>query len=72
MCLAIPLRLVEIDGMEAVAEANGVRRTVRVDFIREPQVGDYVIVHAGFAMERMSERQALDNLRAIREVADAL
>lgn len=72
MCLAIPLRLVEINGMEAVAEANGVRRTVRVDFIREPQVGDYVIVHAGFAMERMSERQALDNLRAIREVADAL
>lgn len=72
MCLAIPLRLVEINGNEAVAEANGVRRTIRVDFVREPKVGDYVIAHAGFAIERMSERQALENLRAIQEVADAL
>lgn len=72
MCLAIPLRLVEINGTEAVAEANGVRRTIRIDLIREPEVGDYVIVHAGFAMERMKEEQALENLRAIQEVADAL
>lgn len=72
MCLAIPLRLVEIDGTEAVAEANGVRRTIRIDLIREPKVGDYVIAHAGFAIERMKEEQALENLRAIQEVADAL
>ena len=72
MCLAIPRRLVELNGKEAVAEANGVRRTIRVDFIREPRVGDYVIAHAGFAIERMNEQQALDNLRAIQEVADAL
>lgn len=71
MCLAIPLRLVEVNGKEAVAEANGVRRTIRVDFIRDPQEGDYVIAHAGFAIERMNEQQALDNLRAIQEVADA-
>lgn len=72
MCLAVPLKLIEIDGPEAVAEAGGIRRRVRVDFIREPKVGDYVIVHAGFAIERINEQQALDNLRAIQEVADAL
>ena len=72
MCLAIPLRLVELNGNEAVGEAGGVRRRVRVDFIREPRVGDYVIVHAGFAIERMGEEQALANLRAIQEVDDAL
>lgn len=71
MCLAIPLRLVELNGKEAVAEANGVRRTIRVDFIPDPRVGDYVIAHAGFAIERMKEQQALDNLRAIQEVANA-
>lgn len=71
MCLAVPLRLVELDRKEAVAEANGVRRRVRVDFIRDPKPGDYVIVHAGFAIERMNEQQALDNLRAIQEVMDA-
>ena len=47
MCLAVPLRLIEIHDKEAVAEANGIRRTVRVDFIPNPQVGDYVLVHAG-------------------------
>lgn len=72
MCLAVPLRIMEIHGNEAVAEAGGVRRTVRVDFIRNPQVGDYVLVHAGFAMERLSEEQALLNLQALQEVADAL
>ena len=72
MCLAIPLRIAEINGKEGVGEANGLRRKIRLDFIREPKVGDYVIVHAGFAIERMSEQQALDNLRAIQEVADAL
>ena len=72
MCLAIPLRLVEIDGMNAMAEAAGIRRKVRVDFIREPKPGDYVIVHAGFAIERLNEQQALANLQAIQEVADAL
>lgn len=72
MCLAIPLKLIELNGSEAVAEANGVRRSIRVDFIREPKVGDYVIAHAGFAIERMSKAQALENLRAIQEVANAL
>ena len=72
MCLAVPLRLIEIHDKEAVAEANGIRRTVRVDFIPNPQVGDYVLVHAGFAMERLSQEQALLNLQALREVADAL
>ena len=72
MCLAIPLELVEINGMDAVAQADGVRRKIRVDFIQNPQVGDYVIVHAGFAIERMKKEQALENLAAIREVADAL
>jgi len=72
MCLAIPLRIAEINGKEGVGEANGLRRKIRLDFIREPKVGDYVIVHAGFAIERMSEQQALDNLRAIQEVTDAL
>ncbi|MCD7928575.1 MAG: HypC/HybG/HupF family hydrogenase formation chaperone [Clostridiales bacterium] len=72
MCLAIPMRLTELDGNDAVAEVDGVKRKIRVDFIREPKVGDYVIAHAGFAIERLQEQQALDNLEAIREVADAL
>ena len=72
MCLAIPLRLTAINGRDAVGESMGMSRAVRVDFIPEPKVGDYVIVHAGFAIERLPERQALDDLEAWEEVSDAL
>jgi len=72
MCLAIPLKLVEINGNTAVGEALGMTREIRVDFIPEPKVGDYVIVHAGFAIERLGEEQALEDLEAWKEVRDAL
>ena len=72
MCLAIPLQLIEINGSTAVGETMGMRREIRVDFIDKPQVGDYVIVHAGFAIERLPEQQALDDLEAWEDVRDAL
>ena len=72
MCLAIPLRLIEINGKKAVGEAMGMKRDVRVDFIKEPKIGDYVIVHAGFAIERLPEKQALEDIEAWEEVGNAL
>ena len=72
MCLAVPLKIVELDGKEAVGDAMGVRRKIRVDFIPEPKVGDYVIVHAGFAIERLTEQQALADLESWEELDDAL
>ena len=72
MCLAVPLKLIEINGNDAVGESMGMRRKLRVDFIDEPKLGDYVIVHAGFAIERLPEKQALDDLEAWEEVRDAL
>ncbi len=72
MCLAIPLQLIEINGSTAVGEAMGMRREIRVDFIDKPQVGDYVIVHAGFAIERLPEQQALEDLEAWEDVRNAI
>ena len=72
MCLAIPLKLIEINGKNATGEAMGMTRQVRVDFINEPQVGDYVMVHAGFAIERLPEGQALADIEAWEEMEDAL
>ena len=72
MCLAIPLRIAEIDGKNAVGERDGIRRNIRLDFIRAPKVGEYVIVHAGFAIERLSEEQALEDMAAAAEVEHAL
>ena len=72
MCLAIPSQLVEINGKAAVGEAMGMRREIRVDFIEAPKIGDYVIVHAGFAIERLPEQQALDDLESWEDVRNAL
>ena len=72
MCLAIPLKLIEINGKTATGEAMGMTRQLRVDFIKDPQVGDYVMVHAGFAIERLPEGQALADLEAWEEMEAAL
>ena len=72
MCLAVPLKLIEIDGNNAVGEAAGMTRKIRIDFIQNPEIGDYVIVHAGFAIEKLPEEQALEDLEAWQEVEDAI
>ena len=72
MCLAVPLKIIELDGKKAVGEALGVQREIRVDFIKKPRIGDYVMVHAGFAIEKMPEGQAQDDLETWEEMADAL
>ncbi len=72
MCLAVPLKIVEINGMDGVGEVEGIRRRMRLDFIRAPKLGEYVIVHAGFAIERLGQRQAKENLAEWLEVQNAL
>ena len=72
MCLAVPLKIVEIDGLNGVGEVEGLRRRMRLDFIKEPRVGEYVIVHAGFAIERLGEEQAKADMAEWNEVRDAL
>lgn len=72
MCLAVPLKLIEINGNTAVGESLGMKREIRVDFIQNPEIGDYVIVHAGFAIERLPEQQALEDIEAWEDIANAL
>ena len=72
MCLAVPLKITEINGPDAVAGIDGVSRKIRLDFIKDPKVGEYVMVHAGFAIERVSEEQAFMDWEAAKELQDAL
>lgn len=71
MCLAVPLKIISSDGKNAVGEANGMKQNVRVDFMRDLNVGDYVMVHAGFAIAKMSENEAEETLSCILEAAEA-
>lgn len=72
MCLAVPLKIIEIDGKNAVGERFGMCRSVRLDFTPAAGPGDYIIAHAGFAIEILPADQAEASLAAIREVEDAL
>jgi hydrogenase expression/formation protein HypC len=69
MCLAVPVRLVEIKGDTAVGEVGGIRREVSVMMTPGVKVGDYVIVHAGFAIQQLDPQEAEENLEIFREMA---
>lgn len=69
MCLGVPMRIVEINDEMALAEIDGVRREASLMMLGEPVVvGDYVIVHAGFAISRIEPAEAEETLRLMREV----
>jgi hydrogenase expression/formation protein HypC len=70
MCLAIPMRLVEIDGTAGVAEVDGVSRQVRLDLLPEVSLGDYVLIHAGLAIARVDPDYALETLALLQSLAD--
>jgi hydrogenase expression/formation protein HypC len=75
MCLAIPGKVLEIDRSSQPVMGNvsfgGVQKRVCVEWIPELQVGDYVIVHVGFALTKVDEEEALETLRMFKEM-DAL
>ncbi|HEY5973746.1 MAG TPA: HypC/HybG/HupF family hydrogenase formation chaperone [Geobacteraceae bacterium] len=69
MCVGVPMQVVSIDGDEALAEIDGVRRAASLMLLAdEVQVGDFVIVHAGFAISRLDEAEARETLAMMREV----
>jgi hydrogenase expression/formation protein HypC len=68
MCLAIPMRLVERDQLQGTAELDGVRRRVGLLLCPEARAGDYVLVHAGYAIGTVDEQEAERTLALIAEV----
>ncbi len=72
MCLAVPVKIVEIDGMEAVVEFQGVRTKARLDLMQDCKVGDYVLVHAGFVIQKLDEKAAKESIEAWQEIIRAL
>ena len=69
MCLAIPVKVVSIDGDEAEAEIGGVRRRVSIAFTPEVKVGDYILLHTGYAIGVVDEAEAEETLKLLEEIA---
>jgi len=71
MCLGVPAKILETGDGAAIVEVGGVRREISVMLIDDVCVGEWVIVHAGFAIEKLSEEEAEQTLALFREIADS-
>jgi len=68
MCLAIPTRVVELlPGNQAVVDLGGVRKTISLELVDDVAVGDYVIVHVGYALTRLDPEEAAQTLALMAE-----
>ena len=71
MCLAIPGKIIKLndDGSTALVDFDGIQQNVIIALIMNPEIGKYVIVHAGYAIEQMNEKDAMDALEQWKEIA---
>ncbi|MHA1724193.1 MAG: HypC/HybG/HupF family hydrogenase formation chaperone [Promethearchaeota archaeon] len=71
MCLAIPGKILEInlEKKTALVDFDGLRQEVIIALLQEPRVGNYVIVHAGYAIEQMNEEKAMEAIEQWKEIA---
>lgn len=71
MCLAIPAKVVSMDGSIAKVDMMGNERMIGIDLVPEVQIGDYVLVHAGFAIGIIDDQSAKETEELLLEVAEA-
>jgi hydrogenase expression/formation protein HypC len=69
VCLAVPVKIVSVQGDEAETEIGGVRRRVSIALTPEAKVGDYVLLHTGYAIGVVDEAEAEETLKLLEEIA---
>ena len=70
MCLGVPMQVKTIENEMAICEIEGVQREASLMMIDDVRVGDYVLIHAGFAIEKIDDDEAQLTLKALREALD--
>jgi hydrogenase expression/formation protein HypC len=70
MCLAVPMQLVERDEGLGTVEIDGVRREVSLMLLDDARVGEFLLIHAGFAIGRVDEAEAKETLELLRQLGD--
>ena len=68
MCLAVPARIIEIDGESAIADMMGARREVSLRLLPSARIGDYVLVHAGFGIQVIAPEDAQESIGLFDEI----
>ncbi len=72
MCLGIPGRIVEIQKNVAKVDVGGLSRDISIDLCPDVSVGEYVLIHTGFAIQRLDEKEAEETLELLRKMAEAI
>ncbi len=72
MCVAVPMKIVKLMEDQAVVELEGFQKEVNLMLMDEIKEGDYVMVHAGFAIQKINEEEALETLETLREYAEKI
>lgn len=70
MCLSVPALIISVEGNMAEVSVGGTIFRAGIQMIKDPAPGDYVLLHAGFAIEKISEKDAMDTLRIIEEMTN--
>jgi len=71
MCLSIPVKIISIEGDMAEVSAGGSIFRAGMQMVEDAKPGDYVLLHAGFAIQKISEGEAEETLKLLREINDA-
>ncbi|MBA7654497.1 hypothetical protein ES703_62377 [subsurface metagenome] len=68
MCLAVPMKLIHIEGDKGIVELSGIKKEVSLKLLDEVKKGDYLIIHAGFAIQRVDEEDAQETFKIWEEI----
>ena len=70
MCVAIPAKVIEIYEYESLVDFGKIKKKVNTFFIEEIQIGDYVLIHAGCAVEKISEEEAIETIKLFKIISE--
>ncbi len=68
MCLAVPMKLLKIDGVKGTVEMGNVNYEVNLELIDKPEIGGYLIIHAGFAINKIDKEEAIITLDLFKQI----
>ncbi len=71
MCLAVPGEVLSISGSRALINTMGVKKEVSIALVEDVKIGDYLIIHAGCAISKIDEQEALETLKLFKELGEA-
>lgn len=71
MCLGIPAKVIEINGYMAVVEVGSTRREVSLQLVPDAKVEDYVLIHIGYAIQKINEKEAEETLELLKQLGES-